>query len=151
MAFSNAFLGINHSLAHKLGAEFHIAHGRANAVLLPHVIRYNAAKPTKFTAFPKYNHFVADQRYAEIARTLGLPAKTTEEGVESLIQAVISLAKELDIPMSLKQNGIDAAEFESKIDIMADRAFEDQCTTANPKLPLVSELAEVYRSAFKGV
>ncbi|MBU8786205.1 MULTISPECIES: bifunctional acetaldehyde-CoA/alcohol dehydrogenase [Bacillus] len=151
MAFSNAFLGINHSLAHKLGAEFHIAHGRANAVLLPHVIRYNAAKPTKFTAFPKYNHFVADQRYAEIARTLGLPAKTTEEGVESLIQAVISLAKELDIPMSLKQNGIDAAEFESKIDIMADRAFEDQCTTANPKLPLVSELAEVYRAAFKGV
>ncbi|MGG3065022.1 bifunctional acetaldehyde-CoA/alcohol dehydrogenase [Bacillus glycinifermentans] len=151
MAFSNAFLGINHSLAHKLGAEFHIAHGRANAVLLPHVIRYNAAKPTKFTAFPKYNHFVADQRYAEIARTLGLPAKTTEEGVESLIKAVISLAKELDIPMSLKQNGIDAAEFESKIDIMADRAFEDQCTTANPKLPLVSELAEVYRAAFKGV
>lgn len=151
MAFSNAFLGINHSLAHKLGAEFHIAHGRANAVLLPHVIRYNAAKPTKFTAFPKYNHFVADQRYAEIARTLGLPAKTTEEGVESLIKAIVALAKELDIPMSLKQNGIDAAEFESKIDIMADRAFEDQCTTANPKLPLVSELAEVYRAAFKGV
>ncbi|MEC3608272.1 bifunctional acetaldehyde-CoA/alcohol dehydrogenase [Bacillus glycinifermentans] len=151
MAFSNAFLGINHSLAHKLGAEFHIAHGRANAVLLPHVIRYNAAKPTKFTAFPKYNHFVADKRYAEIARTLGLPAKTTEEGVESLIKAIVALAKELDIPMSLKQNGIDAAEFESKIDIMADRAFEDQCTTANPKLPLVSELAEVYRAAFKGV
>lgn len=94
MAFSNAFLGINHSLAHKLGAEFQIAHGRANAILLPHVIRYNAAKPKKFTAFPKYSHFIADQRYAEIARTLGLPAKTTAEGVESLIQEIISLAKE---------------------------------------------------------
>ncbi|MDA7025128.1 bifunctional acetaldehyde-CoA/alcohol dehydrogenase [Bacillus sp. CLL-7-23] len=151
MAFSNAFLGINHSLAHKLGAEFHIAHGRANAVLLPHVIRYNATKPKKFTAFPKYNHFVADQRYAEIARTLGLPAKTTEEGVESLVQAIIKLAKELDIPMSLKQNNIDAQAFESKVDTLADRAFEDQCTTANPKLPLVTELAEIYRSAFKGV
>lgn len=151
MAFSNAFLGINHSLAHKLGAEFHIAHGRANAVLLPHVIRYNATKPKKFTAFPKYSHFVADQRYAEIARTLGLPAKTTEEGVESLIQAIIGLAKQLDIPMSLKQNNIDAVAFENKVDIMADRAFEDQCTTANPKLPLVSDLADIYRAAFKGV
>ncbi|MEK3894039.1 bifunctional acetaldehyde-CoA/alcohol dehydrogenase [Bacillus sp. FSL W7-1354] len=151
MAFSNAFLGINHSLAHKLGAEFHIAHGRANAILLPHVIRYNAEKPKKFTAFPKYSHFIADQRYAEIARTLGLPAKTTAEGVESLIQEIISLAKELKIPMSIKQNGVDAAVFESKVDLMAERAFEDQCTTANPKLPLVSELAEIYRSAYKGV
>ncbi|MCY7773404.1 bifunctional acetaldehyde-CoA/alcohol dehydrogenase [Bacillus licheniformis] len=151
MAFSNAFLGINHSLAHKLGAEFQIAHGRANAILLPHVIRYNAAKPKKFTAFPKYSHFIADQRYAEIARTLGLPAKTTAEGVESLIQEIISLAKELKIPMSIKQNGVDAAAFESKVDLMAERAFEDQCTTANPKLPLVSELAEIYRSAYKGV
>ncbi|WHY75390.1 bifunctional acetaldehyde-CoA/alcohol dehydrogenase [Neobacillus sp. WH10] len=151
MAFANAFLGINHSLAHKLGAEFHIAHGRANAVLLPHVVRYNATKPIKFTAFPKYNHFKADKRYAEIARTLGLPAKTTEEGVESLVQAIIKLAKELEIPMSLEANNIDKTEFEGKIDFLADRAFEDQCTTANPKLPLVTELAEIYRQAFKGV
>jgi acetaldehyde dehydrogenase/alcohol dehydrogenase len=151
MAFANAFLGINHSLAHKLGAEFHIAHGRANAVLLPHVIRYNATKPEKFTAFPKYKHFIADKRYAEIARTLGLPARTTEEGVESLIQAIIQLAKELNIPMSLEANHIDKAEFESKVDYLADRAFEDQCTTANPKLPLVSELADIYRLAYKGV
>jgi acetaldehyde dehydrogenase/alcohol dehydrogenase len=151
MAFANAFLGINHSLAHKLGAEFHIAHGRANAVLLPHVIRYNATKPEKFTAFPKYNHFKADKRYAEIARTLGLPAKTTAEGVESLVQAIIKLAKELDVPMSLQANNIDKAQFESKVDYLADRAFEDQCTTANPKLPLVTELAEIYRLAYKGV
>ncbi|MED1469454.1 bifunctional acetaldehyde-CoA/alcohol dehydrogenase [Bacillus salipaludis] len=151
MAFANAFLGINHSLAHKLGAEFHIAHGRANAVLLPHVIRYNATKPTKFTAFPKYNHFIADKRYAEIARTLGLPTRTTEEGVESLVQAIIKLAKELDVPMSLEANHLDQVEFESKVEFLAERAFEDQCTTANPKLPLVTELAEIYRLAYKGV
>ncbi|MBS4178851.1 bifunctional acetaldehyde-CoA/alcohol dehydrogenase [Lederbergia citrea] len=151
MAFANAFLGINHSLAHKLGAEFHIAHGRANTILMPHVIRYNATKPTKFTAFPKYEIFIADERYAEIAKILGLPARTTEEGVESLIQAVIQLAKNQDIPMSIEANGVDKEEFESKVDYLAERAFEDQCTTANPKLPLVSELAELYRLAYKGV
>nr|WP_048827685.1 bifunctional acetaldehyde-CoA/alcohol dehydrogenase [Bacillus sp. B-jedd] len=148
MAFANAFLGINHSLAHKLGAEFHIAHGRANAILMPHVIRYNATKPKKFTAFPKYSHFVADKRYAEIARVLGLPAKTTEEGVESLIQAIINLAKELDIPMTIEANGIEKEQFESKIGHLAERAFEDQCTTANPKMPLVTELAEIYKAAY---
>ncbi|WP_071458680.1 bifunctional acetaldehyde-CoA/alcohol dehydrogenase [Bacillus massilinigeriensis] len=151
MAFANAFLGINHSLAHKLGAEFHIAHGRSNTILLPHVIRYNATKPKKFTAFPKYENFVADQRYAEIARVLGLPAATVEEGVESLVQAIIKLAKELDIPMSIKANGVEKAAFEAKVDWLAERAFEDQCTTANPKLPLVTELAEIYRLAYKGV
>ncbi len=151
MAFANAFLGINHSLAHKLGAEFHIAHGRSNTILLPHVIRYNALKPTKFTAFPKYESFVADQRYAEIARILGLPARTTEEGVESLVQAIIKLAKEMDIPMSIEANGVDKESFEAKVDLLAERAFEDQCTTANPKLPLVSELAEIYRLAYKGI
>jgi acetaldehyde dehydrogenase / alcohol dehydrogenase len=151
MAFANAFLGINHSLAHKLGAEFHIAHGRANTILMPHVIRYNATKPKKFTAFPKYAHFVADKRYAEIARTLGLPARTTEEGVESLVQAIIKLAGELEIPMSIRENNVEETLFESKVDYLAERAFEDQCTTANPKLPLVTELAEVYRQAYKGV
>ncbi|CQR48362.1 Aldehyde-alcohol dehydrogenase [Paraliobacillus sp. PM-2] len=150
MAFANAFLGINHSLAHKLGSEFHIAHGRANAILLPHVIRYNAKKPSKFVSFPKYEHFIADQRYAEIARELGLPASTTQEGVESLVQAIYKLAKELNIPMSIAENGVNKKDFEAKVDYLADRAFEDQCTTANPKLPLVTELAEVYRNAFKG-
>ena len=151
MAFANAFLGINHSLAHKLGAEFHIPHGRANTILMPHVIRYNAQKPKKFTAFPKYEHFVADQRYAQIARLLGLPAKTTEEGVESLVQAIIKLAKELDMPLSIAETGVSKEEFESKVDQLAELAFEDQCTTANPKLPLVSDLADIYRQAYKGV
>lgn len=151
MAFANAFLGINHSLAHKLGAEFHIPHGRANTILMPHVIRYNAQKPKKFTAFPKYEHFVADQRYAQIARLLGLPAKTTEEGVESLVQAIIKLAKELDMPLSIAATGVSKEEFESKVEQLAELAFEDQCTTANPKLPLVSDLADIYRQAYKGV
>lgn len=150
MAFANAFLGINHSLAHKWGGQYHTAHGRTNAILMPHVIRYNAQKPTKLTSFPKYDHYVADQRYAEIARILGLPAKTTEEGVNSLIEAIRKLNKALDIPESFQALGFDAKDFESKVDWLADRAFEDQCTTANPRLPLVTELADVYRNAFYG-
>ncbi|WP_042346843.1 bifunctional acetaldehyde-CoA/alcohol dehydrogenase [Bacillus massiliigorillae] len=151
MAFANAFLGINHSLAHKMGAEFHIPHGRANAMLMPHVIRYNATKPKKFTAFPKYEHFIADKRYAEISKMLGLPCRTTEEGVESLVQAIIKLAKEMNVTMSIADFGVSKAEFDSKVDYLADKAFEDQCTTANPKLPLVSELVEIYKNTYKGV
>lgn len=148
MAFTNAFLGINHSLAHKLGGEFHISHGRANGVLLPYVIKYNSLKPNKFTAFPKYKEFIADKKYAEIATALGLKANTIEEGVNSLIEAVKQLMKELNIPMTIKECGIDKKEFYDKIDVLADKAFEDQCTTANPKLPLVTELAEIYREAY---
>ncbi|NRS82511.1 bifunctional acetaldehyde-CoA/alcohol dehydrogenase [Bacillus cereus] len=151
MAFANAFLGINHSLAHKLGPEFHIPHGRANAILMPHVIRYNAIKPRKHALFPKYEHFVADERYAYIARTLGLPASTVEEGVESLVQAIISLGKELNINMSIEGQGVKQEAFEKVVDVLSERAFEDQCTPANPKLPLISELKEVYKLAYKGV
>lgn len=151
MAFTNAFLGINHSIAHKLGAAFGIPHGRVNAILMPHVIRYNAEKPKKFATFPKYEHFIADKRYAEIARFLGLPASTTEEGVNSLIKAVIDLAKSLDIKMSLKEQGVTKEELEANIKVLAERAFEDQCTTANPKLPLISDLENIIRQAYKGV
>ncbi|WP_336763711.1 bifunctional acetaldehyde-CoA/alcohol dehydrogenase [Paenibacillus sp. USHLN196] len=150
MAFANAFLGINHSLAHKWGGQYHTAHGRTNAILMPHVIRYNAKKPTKFASFPKYSHFVADERYAEIARILGLPARTTEEGVTSLINAIRKLNRTLGIEESFQEIGFDAKDFEAHVDYLADRAFEDQCTTANPKLPLVTELADVYRNAFYG-
>lgn len=150
MAFANAFLGINHSLAHKWGGQYHTAHGRTNAILMPHVIRYNAKKPTKFAAWPKYTHFVADERYAEIARILGLPARTTEEGVNSLIGAIRELNSKLGIEESFQQLGIDPKDFEKNVEHLADRAFEDQCTTSNPKLPLVTELAEVYRNAFYG-
>lgn len=150
MAFANAFLGINHSLAHKWGGQYHTAHGRTNAILMPHVIKYNALKPTKFASFPKYGHFIADLRYAEIARMLGLPAKTTEEGVNSLITAIRKLNASLGIPEKFADLGFDPADFEARVDWLADRAFEDQCTTANPKMPLVTELADVYRNAFYG-
>ncbi|HUC94204.1 MAG TPA: bifunctional acetaldehyde-CoA/alcohol dehydrogenase [Paenibacillus sp.] len=150
MAFANAFLGINHSLAHKFGAEFHTAHGRTNAILMPHVIAYNAQRPSKFQSFPKYDHFKADERYAEIARMLGLPARSVAEGVNSLIDAIRKLNRSLGIPESFQAAGVNAEAFEAKADYLADRAFEDQCTTANPRLPLVTELADIYRRAFYG-
>ena len=150
MAFSNAFLGINHSLAHKLGGEFHIPHGRANAVLLPYVIAYNAKKPSKFTIFPKYDKFVADKRYAQIARYLGLGGKTQEEQIANLIAAIRNLMKELNVPMSIRECGVDEKTFLEALPGLSERAFEDQCTTANPRYPLVSELAEIYRQAYYG-
>lgn len=151
MAFTNAFLGINHSLAHKLGAEFHIPHGRANAVLLPHVVEYNGVTtPTKFTAFPKYNKFIAPEKFAEIAKSLGLPASTPEEGVKSLIKAIRDLMKELNVPMTIKEMGIDEQTYLNAIEDLSYKAFEDQCTTANPRLPRVHELQELYRKAYFG-
>ena len=150
MAFTNAFLGINHSLAHKLGAEFHLPHGRLNAVLLPYVIKYNATKPTKFVSFPKYEYFIADEKYAEISRKMGFAAKTTDEGVKSLIKEIQKLNKDLNIPSSFKEAGIDEKEYLSKVDLLADRAFEDQCTTANPRLPLVEELKQILLDSYYG-
>ncbi|MGI5965878.1 bifunctional acetaldehyde-CoA/alcohol dehydrogenase [Anaerotruncus rubiinfantis] len=150
LAFTNAFLGLNHSMAHKLGGEYHIPHGRANAVLLPHVIAYNASEPTKFTIWPKYEKFIADVKYAKIAKYLGLPASTTEEGVQSLIKAIRDLMKEVNMVMSIQECGVDEKTFMAGVSQLADRAFEDQCTTANPRLPLVSEIAEIYKKAYYG-
>ncbi len=150
MAFSNAFLGINHSLAHKLGGEFHLPHGRANAILLPYVIKYNASKPTKFVSFPKYEYFIADQKYAAISKKMGFKADTVEQGVESLIQEIVKLNSDLGIPKSFQEAGIDEKEFLSKVDRLADLAFEDQCTTANPRLPLIPELKQILLDAYYG-
>jgi len=150
MAFTNAFLGINHSLAHKLGAKYHLAHGRANAILLPYVIRYNATKPTKFVSFPKYEYFIADEKYANLARKNGLAALTNEEAINSLIAKVRELNEKLEIPKSLQEAGIDEQDFLSSVDELADRAFEDQCTTANPRLPLVTELKQILLDAYYG-
>jgi acetaldehyde dehydrogenase/alcohol dehydrogenase len=150
MAFTNAFLGINHSLAHKLGGEFNIPHGRANAILLPHVIRYNAQKPTKFATFPKYGKYVADYRYAQISRFLNFGGKTQEEQIESLIEAIKELMKKLNMPTTIADCGINEAEFLSKLPDLAERAFEDQCTTANPRYPLIDELIEIYKKAYYG-
>ncbi|MGL4911579.1 MAG: bifunctional acetaldehyde-CoA/alcohol dehydrogenase [Romboutsia sp.] len=148
MAFANAFLGINHSLAHKLGSEFHIPHGRANAILLPHVIEYNATMPTKFAAFPRYKSFVADKKYAEIAKMLGLKANTTEEGVKSLAEAVRNLMKELNIPMTIQACGVEEETYFAAIEKLALDAFDDQCTGANPRLPLVTELQGIYATIY---
>lgn len=150
MAFTNAFLGINHSLAHKIGAEFHLPHGRINAILLPYVIRYNSQMPTKFVSFPKYEYFIADQKYADLSRRMNFPAYTNEEGVNSLIEEIKKLNNDLNIPKSFKEAGIDEKEFLAKADILADRAFEDQCTTANPRLPLVSELKQILLDSYYG-
>ncbi len=151
MAFTNAFLGINHSLAHKLGGEFHIVHGRANAILLPHVIEYNGdTNPSKFVIFPKYEKYIAPQKFQEIAKALGLPASTPEEGVKSLANAVRNLMKELNMPLTIKDLGIDEKVYMAKVDELAYKAFEDQCTTANPRLPKVTELAELYKKAYYG-
>ena len=150
MAFTNAFLGVNHSLAHKVGAEFHLPHGRINAILLPYVIRYNSTKPTKFVSFPKYEYFIADKKYYELAKKLGLKADTVEEGIDSLIEKVKQMNEHLNIPKSFKEAGIEEQEFLAKIDMLADRSFEDQCTTANPRLPLVGELKQILLDAYYG-
>ena len=150
MAFTNAFLGINHSLAHKMGAEFHMPHGRINAILLPYVIRYNSSKPTKFVSFPKYEYFIADKKYYELAKKVGLKADTVEEGINSLIEKIKELNEHMNIPKSFKEAGIDEQEFLAKVDMLADRAFEDQCTTANPRLPLVTELKQILLDSYYG-
>lgn len=150
MAFANAFLGINHSLAHKIGAEFEIPHGRANAILLPHVIRYNAQTPSKFQLFPKYEYFRADEDYAEIARYLGLKGETTEELVEALVQRIYALGKSVGIDMSMKAQGVTKKQLDESADRLAELAFEDQCTTANPKEPLISELKDVLYATYQG-
>lgn len=150
MAFTNAFLGINHSLAHKLGGEFHIPHGRANAVLLPYVIRYNSQSPTKFASWPKYEHFVAPEKYCQIARYLGLQAAEPVQGVDSLIAATRNLLSALKIPLTIAECGIGEKEFNEKISLLAEKAFEDQCTVSNPRMPLIAELRGIYRQAYYG-
>ena len=151
MAFTNAFLGVCHSMAHKIGAEFHLPHGRINAILLPYVIKYNGVRePSKFVSFPKYEYYIADKKYANIARRLNLKASSDEEGVNSLIQAVKDLNESVGIQKSFKDAGIDEQEFLAKVDILADRAFEDQCTTANPRLPLVEEIKDMLINSYYG-
>ena len=151
MAFTNAFLGINHSLAHKLGGEFHIAHGRCNAILLPYVIRYNASSPTKFVSFPKYEYYIADEKYAMFAKKIGLEIEDVDDGIDKLIAMVNRMNEKLGIPKSFQEYGIDEETYMSKLDTLANHAFEDQCTTANPRLPLVTELKKILIDAYYGI
>ena len=151
MAFANAFLGICHSVAHKIGGEYNIPHGRTNAILLPHIIRYNAKDPQKHAIFPKYDYFRAHEDYAQIARDLGFAGNTTEELVEALVLEIIQLGKDVGIDMSLKAQGVTQQVLDSTVDRMAELAYEDQCTTANPKEPLISELKQIIIDAYEGV
>lgn len=150
MAFANAFLGICHSIAHKIGGEYGIPHGRTNAILLPHIIRYNAKDPSKHAMFPKYDYFRADTDYADIAKFLGLKGNTTAELVEALATAVADLGKSVGIDMNLKAQGVSQETLDTTVDRMAELAYKDQCTTANPKEPLISELKQIILDAYVG-
>jgi acetaldehyde dehydrogenase/alcohol dehydrogenase len=148
MAFTNAFLGINHCLAHILGATFHISHGRANALVMIPVIRFNAALPKKFATYPKYQFPRAGERYAEIADALKLDASTPENGVESLVRAITELKAKLDMPATIREAGVSRADFEAKVGHMAEIAFDDQCVGANPCYPLVDDLVRLFWEAY---
>ncbi|TXR54465.1 bifunctional acetaldehyde-CoA/alcohol dehydrogenase [Reinekea thalattae] len=153
IAFANAFLGVCHSMAHKLGAEFHLPHGLSNALLIANVVRYNANdNPTKQTAFSQYDRPQARRRYAEVAEHLGLvqPGDRTAQKIERLLAWLEELKDQLDIPKSIKEAGVPEADFMAKLDELSVDAFDDQCTGANPRYPLISELREVLLDSYHG-
>jgi acetaldehyde dehydrogenase/alcohol dehydrogenase len=151
IAFANAFLGVCHSMAHKLGAEFHLAHGLANALLISNVIRFNATDmPTKQAAFSQYDRPKALCRYAAIADYLKLGGKTDAQKVEKLIEKIEQLKTTIGIPASIQDAGVNEADFIAKLDELAEDAFDDQCTGANPRYPLIKELKQVLLDSFYG-
>ena len=151
MAFANSFLGLCHSMAHKLGAAFNIPHGIANALLISHVIKYNATDcPRKQAIFPQYKMPEAKRRYAQIANNLNLKGKTDDEKVGALIEAIENLKKEIEIPASIKDWGISKKDFEDKLDWLVENAFDDQCTGANPVYPLMDDIRKIYLDAYNG-
>ncbi|ADG73954.1 iron-containing alcohol dehydrogenase [Cellulomonas flavigena DSM 20109] len=150
MAFGNAFLGIVHAMAHVVGSTYHLVHGRTNATLLPHVIRYNGTVPTKLTSWPKYESYVAPERFQQIAAMLGLPASTPEEGVESYALAVEALRAKVGIPQSFQAQGVDEQEFMSRLDEVAMGAYEDQCAPANPRMPMIDDMKDIMTAAYYG-
>ena len=151
MAFANAFLGVCHSMAHKLGAFHHLPHGVANALMIEEVIRFNSCEtPAKMGTFPQYDHPHAMARYAEIADALGLGGNTDEEKVEALIGTVNALKERVGIKKTIKDYGIDEQDFLDRLDAMTEQAFDDQCTGANPRYPLMSEIKQMYLNAYYG-
>jgi acetaldehyde dehydrogenase/alcohol dehydrogenase len=151
IAFANAFLGICHSMAHKLGAEFHLAHGLANALLISNVIRFNATDlPTKQAAFSQYDRPKALCRYAAIADHLALGGNSDAQKVEKLLEKIEQLKKTLGIPASIQEAGVNEADFLAKVDMLAEDAFDDQCTGANPRYPLISELKQLLLDSYYG-
>jgi acetaldehyde dehydrogenase/alcohol dehydrogenase len=150
MAFANAFLGVCHSMAHKLGAAFNIPHGVANGILITEVIRYNATDaPAKQAAFSQYTHPVAVTRYARVADYLMLGGDTEKEKVERLIQAVTALRRQLNLPATIHAAGVSREEFDAKLDNLSEQAFDDQCTGCNPRYPLIHEIKAVYLASFE--
>jgi acetaldehyde dehydrogenase/alcohol dehydrogenase len=151
IAFANAFLGVCHSLAHKLGAYHHIPHGIANALVIDDVIRFNSSeKPTKMGLFPQYDHPKTLHRYAEVADALGLSGKTDAEKMENLIKAIDELKDKIGIKRTIAEYNVAEEDFLATLDDMSLKAFDDQCTGANPRYPLVSELKQIYENAFYG-
>ena len=151
MAFANAFLGVCHSMAHKLGAFHHLPHGVANALMIEEVIRFNSCDaPAKMGTFSQYDHPKTMARYAEVATHLGLGGATNEEKVENLINAINELKEKVGIKASIKDYGVDEEYFLSNLDEMVEQAFDDQCTGANPRYPLMSEIKEMYLNAYYG-
>lgn len=151
LGFANAFLGICHSLAHTLGAEFHVAHGLANALMICEVIRFNATDaPRKQATFPQYKYPLAMDRYAKINNHLGLGGSTPREKVDLLIEALDELKRQIDIPLSIKDAGVVESVFLEKLDMMSEKAFDDQCTGANPRYPSMKELRTIYLRAYYG-
>jgi len=150
MAFSNASVGVNHALAHAFGARFHVAHGRANALMLPHVIAYNAAVPTKFVPSPYQKGYLAHKKYATVADLLGLGGHTIEEKVKNLIVATEQLLDQLGFPRSIAELGISKEEFERAIPELTKLAFDDPSWRSNPRMPLITELAELFWKAYQG-
>ena len=151
IAFANAFLGVCHSLAHKLGAYHHIAHGIANALVIDDVIRFNASEtPAKMGTFPQYDHPKTRRRYAEIAEMLGLGGENDEQKVENLIKAIDELKEKIGIKKTIAEYNVSEEDFLNTLDDMSLKAFDDQCTGANPRYPLVNELKQIYLNAFYG-
>ena len=144
MAFANAFLGVNHSMAHKIGGEWHIPHGRANGILLPHVIRYNGTVPTKLNVWPKIENYKADKKYRELAELIGLHPKTDAEGVEMFAQAVEQLWVKVGGATNVASQGIEKDAWMESVHRMAMNAYEDQCTPANPRMPIVKDMEEIF-------
>ena len=151
MAFGSAFLGMVHAMAHTVGGRFHLVHGRTNAVFLPYAIRYNGKIPGKPTSWPKYEKYIAHERYQEIAKHLGLPASTPEEGVESYARAVEELRAKLGMPSSFQEQGVDEQTFIAELQPLALRAYEDQCAPANPRLPMIDDMKTIYEAAYYGI
>ena len=151
MAFANAFLGVCHSMAHKLGAFHHLAHGIANALMLNEVIRFNASEvPAKMGMFPQYEYPQTLRRYAEVAEALGLGGNSDEEKLENLIRAIDELKEKIGIKKSIKEYGVEEDKFLATLDEMSEQAFDDQCTGANPRYPKISEIKEMYLRAYYG-